>query len=576
MNDKPQEITNWFKLIDSTTGQESLKWEVAGQRTEHLALSPDGGTVAWENQDKVHVLEVAKQTEVASRQTGPGEVSSLTFSANGTTLAIGQRGKLLLWNWADKDEPRSIFVIGNPQYASDPPEAVSFSPDGAEVAVGHRDSTGVSLYGVADGHRLRSFGLPDAEYWNLRNFAFSPDGRQLAVPVDDANSGGGIAIWDVATGKLLNRLHGLHGTASCVVFSADGKLLAAANTWDMTFCVWNMATGKPIGADLPGHVLAPNALRFFNHDQQLASAGDDGTIRIWNLADSRQIRSVDPQQGRRVSNRWIRAMDVSSDGKYIASSSLDDTVRVWDAGTGREIYRLPGNGRSGGTRAVRFSPDSRQLASWGDDMQVYVWDIATGKAIQDFEAKPGGQAVRANDGGPFGLPGMMRIDEGRFSPDAASLMIVVNSGNIYRFSLTDGKELPTLRRGGGIVTRLASSTDNQYLVTTSWRRTQVVQLPDGTQQHIQPTTFPVEIWSLPDEKIVSNCEAAGTGADRVTYSPDGRMVAIAVVGDPPRINLRTVPELNDAGQIDLPSRTARSNSLPRADCWPPQSPTVPC
>jgi len=149
---------------------------------------------------------------------------------------------------------------------------------------------------------------------------------------------------------------------------------------------------------------------------------------------------------------------------------------------------------------------------------------------------------------------MVRIDEGRFSPDAASLMMVVNSGNIYRFSVSDGKELSMLGREGGMVTRLASSKDNQYVVTTSWRRTQVAQLPDGTEQHIRPTTFPVELWSLPDEKIASSCEAAGTGADRVTISSDGRLIAIAVVGDPPRINLRTVPDLSDVGTIDLPSR----------------------
>ena len=37
---------------------------------------------------------------------------------------------------------------------------------------------------------------------------------------------------------------------------------------------------------LAGTRRAPHSLRFFDHDRQLASAGDDGTIRIWNLADS--------------------------------------------------------------------------------------------------------------------------------------------------------------------------------------------------------------------------------------------------------------------------------------------------
>ncbi len=181
MKDMPREITNWFKLIDSTTGQELLKWEVVGQATQRLAISPDGAVVAWENENRVHVLDVAKQSEVASRETGPGQVGSLTFSPDGKTLAIGLPGKLLMWNWAGNEEARSIFVIGNPQFDSDMLSAVTFSPDGKNVAVGLDDSTGVSLYNVADGRRLRSFGLPDVEDWNLHHIAISPDGR-LLVP----------------------------------------------------------------------------------------------------------------------------------------------------------------------------------------------------------------------------------------------------------------------------------------------------------------------------------------------------------------------------------------------------------
>ena len=49
-------------------------------------------------------------------------------------------------------------------------------------------------------------------------------------------------------------------------------------------CVWDLATGEPQGADLPGHKGPPALLRFFNDDKQLATAGDDGTLRIWNLA----------------------------------------------------------------------------------------------------------------------------------------------------------------------------------------------------------------------------------------------------------------------------------------------------
>ncbi len=332
-------------------------------------------------------------------------------------------------------------------------------------------------------------------------------------------------------------------------------------------CVWNLATGNPLGTNLPGHVQPPNSLRFFNHDQQLASAGDDGTIRIWNLADSQQQRVIEPEHNKLGSRHWIRAMDVSPDGKYIVSSGMDDTVRLWEISTSREIYRLPGHGPSGGNRAVRFTPDSKQFASWGDDMRVYQWDIATGKALQDFDAKPDGTALKPGNQNPFDAgPGAARIDEGRFSPDAAILMFIINGGNVYRFSVVSGKEIPMLARGGGFVSRFASSFDNQYMLATSSHRAQVVQLPDGSQKHISPTTFPAELWSLADEKIVASGEVAGTGADRVTFSSDGRRVAIAVVGDQPHLEILTVPQLASVFEISLPSRAEQSNSPRRESC----------
>jgi WD40 repeat protein len=550
--DNPREVTNWFKLIDAATGKETLQWEVVEARSEKLALSPDGHTVAW-GKDTVHVLDVASQSEVASRLSEAGGIGSLTFTPDGKTLAIGQRGKLLLWNWAGKDEPRAISIGSNPRSSSESANAVAFSPDGVQVAVGRRDSTGVTLFDLKSGQPVRSFGLPGVARWNLHAIAFSPDGNILAAPVDD-NAGGGVAIWEVATGKLLRRLKGLSATNAFLAFSPDGRRLAAASSWDLTMCVWNLDTGEPFGADLPGHVKPPNSLRFIDHDRQLASAGDDGTIRIWNLADSSQQRVIQHEPDPAGKICWIRSMDVSPDGKYVASSGFDDTVRLWDLATGREVYRLPGHGRTGGHRAVQFTPDSMQFASWGDDMQVRLWDVATGKPAQEYRAQPQGVTLDANakNGNVADPRSMMRLTGGCFSPDASTLMVVMD--RIYRFSVATGEELPKIESGGGVFSIVASSPDNRYGLVTSHGQQPQILLPDGRVSSQPATTHPVELWSLEDNKILSRYESAGSFADRVAFSRDGSRVAMAVVGDRPRVEIRTVPELADAGQFDLPSR----------------------
>ena len=480
-------------------------------------------------------------------------MGGLRFSPDGKTLAIGGPGKVLLWNWSGKEEPRSVIVPGHPRFAPHTVDTVAFSPDSKLVAAGTDDTLNrIVLADAETAKAVRSLTVPATEYWRLTSIAFSPDGKQLAT-----NAGAGAAIWDVASGRMVRQLQQLSGSVSKLVFSPDGRRLAGVTFYAGAICVWDLQTGEQYGADRPGHFESPNSLRFFNHDQQLASAGDDGTIRIWNLADSKQLRAMHPVLESNGYGNWIRAMDVSPDGKYVVSSSLDDTVRLWETATGREIYRLPGHGHMGGTRAVHFSPDNKQFVSWGDDMRMVRWDVATGKALQEFETGSNGGVHNSPGENPFELPGARpRIDSAIFSTNL-QILLMVGSGPqtaIRRYSAESGKEMPQINRPSRFRTRAVLLPDNQHLLIAGWNPTRVINLPGGIEKPLPPTTYPVEVFNLPDERIVANREFVGHGADRVAYSLDGRLAAIAVVGDHPKIDLCTIPNLADAAQIELPSR----------------------
>src|SRR5215216_2774263 len=64
-------------------------------------------------------------------------------------------------------------------------------------------------------------------------------------------------------------------------------------------------------------------------------------------------------------NDPITSLAFSLDGKTLASGSNDDTIKLWDVATGRELRTLAGHAR--GVTSVAFSPDRRTLASGGDD-----------------------------------------------------------------------------------------------------------------------------------------------------------------------------------------------------------------
>ena len=70
----------------------------------------------------------------------------------------------------------------------------------------------------------------------------------------------------------------------------------------------------------------------------------------------------------------VQAVVFSPDGKQLATAGGDKVVRLWDLDTGRQIAALPSQDRVG---AVAFSPDGKSLAAGNKGGTVRIWMTPT-------------------------------------------------------------------------------------------------------------------------------------------------------------------------------------------------------
>jgi WD40 repeat protein/serine/threonine protein kinase len=358
-----QEVKVW----DAETGKELFTLRGHLGTVRGVAFSPDGRRLASASADRtVKLWDVETGKEALTLRGHLDAVWSVAFSLDGHRLVSASMDRTVrVWDATrvTGEDPNCLTLPGPGGAVS-----VAFHPkDQRILAAAYRDGK-VRVWDLSLG-KPRCFRTLLVDTMGVYNVAFSREGRWLA-----AASGKELKIWNATTYKELRTIPG-DSTFYCVAFSPDEKQIAAAgfSNFRMPFLVrvWDVANDNPPRV-LSGNTWMVRQVAFSPDGQHLASAGIDGTVRMWDVKTGKRIDipALTPPCP-------SGSLAFSPDGKQLALGSNDQVVRVWDTTTWklRHEYR-----DSGGVLSVAFSPDGKRLAWGSTDSTVKVWDLADGAA----------------------------------------------------------------------------------------------------------------------------------------------------------------------------------------------------
>ncbi len=233
---------------------------------------------------------------------------------------------------------------------------------------------------------------------------------------------------------------------------------------------------------LAGHSYDVNAVAFSRDGRLLASGGGDGTVRIWNVAETAPVGSAEHGE-------WINSVCFAPSGQHVASGSRDGSAKLFTVETGQVLGTIqahPGKNVS----TVVFSPDGRRLVTAGGDGHVRIFDLKEKKIERD---------IAAHTGWVWGAC---------FSSLGDRLLTCGSDGSARIWSAETGLQLVSFDGHGGDVLSAAFSPDDVFVVTAC---------KDGG----------VSFWEVDSGRTLFRIVAHEGAANSVNYAPDGLHIVTA-------------------------------------------------
>jgi WD40 repeat protein len=275
--------------------------------------------------------------------------------------------------WARLDTHQPHVTLGHRDESVS--AVVAFPGSGGNLVLSVGSDGGSQIWDPATGRVEVPPAQPEGGTGTRRSVAqfTDSDGRTLLA----TGGAGALHVWDPSGGRPARRvrIESAAWVSSIVQVPVSHGTALAVGDWSGAVHMVDPETGRALGRPRTGHegpVWAVAAVRGSDIGPALlASAGEDGTIRIWALDRRRALRSLEGHTGR----VWALAAYPGPAGTRLVSMG-DDDVRIWDPDSGELLHRLTGSEGAVYAATVLESAGGPLLAAAGEDHAVRLWNLA--------------------------------------------------------------------------------------------------------------------------------------------------------------------------------------------------------
>lgn len=498
-----------------------------------VSFSPNGQWLASGGEDNIVILwDIKLMQKVKTLSDHTGAIWAVSFSADGKKLASASKDKTTrIWNIENIEQVNQPLIL----YHNDTVTGVAFGPDGKILATSSSDNT-VRIYDIENDIVNNVTILSDhtSSIWAI---AFSPDGNLLAT----TSNNGETKVWERSSTDHYdsNSMYGNRINYFTPVFSFVGqgrgigisfgykefdRVLATASD-DGTIRMWNLDPKLELLA-FEGHTQHVWDVTFTNNDNLLITVSDDRTIKFWDSITGEMKHSLNYEAP-------IRALSLDQLGRKLATSSTDGSVNIWDISNYpyRKLQNIQGHSDRG--VGISLSRSGKILATSTNDNNVILWDPVSGELIKKLETKHGGfvyslafshaddylvtgsddksievwDVINGNILKDFYSAHSAPVRTVTFSPNDRLLASAGADGLIKVWDLNDGGEVLSLEGHSGEIHKLNFSSDGKRIASGGH---------DGT----------IRIWNIDNGNLELTLNYPGSVLS-LNFSQNGQRIAVA-------------------------------------------------